>query len=232
MQSQVGMEEKNSDASASITLQPSSQIKRARSDNNEGSAKKPTASSSKVSHFKGVSWSRGNSLWQVGIQANKKKRHLGYFKEEEAAARKYDEAAEELGRQVNFPTEASGVQALKGGRGGTSRFIGVSWHKSTHKWEAGIKIAGKKTGLGHFADELEAARKYDEAAIKIGRSLNFPRDAEVAYLPIVAPLLPQATPPKLEGSEKVVTTLDSVVPALAPALPKPIGEECRWSVAV
>jgi hypothetical protein len=188
-----------------------------------------------VSHFKGVSWSRGNSLWQVGIQANKKKRHLGYFKEEEAAARKYDEAALELGRQVNFPTEA-GVQALKGGRGGSSRFIGVSWHKSTRKWEAGIKIAGKKTGLGHFADELEAARKYDEAAIKIGRSLNFPGDVGFACLPLVAPLLPQATAPELGGAENVVTTLDSLVPALgpalAPALPKPIGEERRCQVAV
>mmetsp|Transcript_18791 Transcript_18791/g.34265 ORF Transcript_18791/g.34265 Transcript_18791/m.34265 type:complete len:238 (-) Transcript_18791:149-862(-) len=126
----------------------------------------------RVSNFKGVSWNNGR--FQAQIQTNKKKKHLGYFKDEESAARRYDEAAKELDRSLNFPTDGE-LQAIKGGRGGKSRFKGVSWHIITKKWEAGIKIGGKKTALGHFTDELEAAHKYDEAASAIGRfPLNFP----------------------------------------------------------
>lgn len=111
--------------------------------------------------------------WQAQIQCAGKKTHLGHYLDQEEAARKYDEEARKLGRHVNFPNEGD-IQAIKGGRGGKSRFKGVSWHLVTNKWEAGIKIDGKKTGLGHFTDEVEAAHRYDEAAAKLGRPLNFP----------------------------------------------------------
>jgi hypothetical protein len=77
-----------------------------------------------------------------------------------------------------------------------SRFHGVSWHKSSRKWQAQLGHDGQKHFLGRFAEDKEedAARAYDDEARRIrgaqahgGRSsgttrcyLNFPTEAEVA----------------------------------------------------
>ena len=49
-------------------------------------------------------------------------------------------------------------------RGGTSQYKGVSWRKSRDKWRAQININSKKTEIGCFCSEIEAARAYDKAA--------------------------------------------------------------------
>jgi hypothetical protein len=61
-----------------------------------------------------------------------------------------------------------------GKREGHSKYVGVTWHRQDQKWQAAIKIEGKSMHLGHFLDEDEAARKYDEYASKLGRNVNFP----------------------------------------------------------
>ena len=46
----------------------------------------------------------------------------------------------------------------------TSRHKGVCRYlKGT--WQAGIKVNGKRINLGHFDDEIDAARAYDRAAL-------------------------------------------------------------------
>jgi hypothetical protein len=49
-------------------------------------------------------------------------------------------------------------------RNGTSRFLGVSRHRASGKWQAQITRRGKVTPLGIYADEEEAAKAYDVAA--------------------------------------------------------------------
>ena len=127
-----------------------------------------------TSRFKGVCWKKSNSKWEANIKIDGKSTHLGYFDDEEAAAHAYDEAAARLGRPVNFPDSSGGTKAVKGGRGGTSRFKGVNWHKSHSKWKAKIKIDGKSTHLGYFDDEEEAASAYDVCAALLRRPVNFP----------------------------------------------------------
>lgn len=45
------------------------------------------------SHFKGVSWHKGEKKWRATIRINRCHRHLGYFAKEKEAARAYDHAA-------------------------------------------------------------------------------------------------------------------------------------------
>jgi hypothetical protein len=45
-----------------------------------------------------------------------------------------------------------------------SRFKGVTWHKGHKKWLAQISVNKKKSHLGYFDTELEAAAAYNAAA--------------------------------------------------------------------
>jgi len=44
----------------------------------------------------------------------------------------------------------------------TSKYTGVSWHKSTNKWHSQITINGRTKSLGLFDCELKAHYKYEE----------------------------------------------------------------------
>ena len=52
-------------------------------------------------------------------------------------------------------------------KGGSSSYVGVSWHKPTSRWIAHISINGKKRHLGLFTDELEASEAYQSALNEI-----------------------------------------------------------------
>ena len=58
------------------------------------------------SNFKGVSWNKRTKKWVAYIKLNRKKTHLGYFRDEMKAAQAYDTAARELFKEyarLNFP---------------------------------------------------------------------------------------------------------------------------------
>jgi hypothetical protein len=49
----------------------------------------------------------------------------------------------------------------------TSKYKGVSFSRPTGKWVAQIQVNQKRTGLGYYKTEIEAARVYDEAAKRL-----------------------------------------------------------------
>ena len=59
----------------------------------------------------------------------------------------------------------------------TSRFRGVCWNKKNKRWQAAINHAGKYIYLGSFVHEEDAAKAFDQAAVKLRGHLaktNFP----------------------------------------------------------
>jgi len=71
-------------------------------------------------------------------------------------------------------TSAQNEKNKKPIEGRTSKYKGVCWHKAAKKWNSQIIIKNKKTYLGCFTDEIEAAKAYDKMA-----KLHF---GEFAYL--------------------------------------------------
>lgn len=53
-------------------------------------------------------------------------------------------------------------------KGGTSKYIGVCWHKKAKKWSSSIRINGKQNHLGIFKNELEASNAYQNALKELG----------------------------------------------------------------
>jgi hypothetical protein len=73
--------------------------------NSQNASNRPADANAR-SEFKGVSWHSASASWEVRICAKGKKHHLGYFHNEQHAARAYDLAARKLhGRfaRLNFP---------------------------------------------------------------------------------------------------------------------------------
>ena len=67
----------------------------------------------KWSGFVGVCWNKRVRKWAAQSRVNGKTVYLGYFVNEEDAARKYDENAKSLGRPLNFPVDPSHLRAQK-----------------------------------------------------------------------------------------------------------------------
>ncbi len=63
-------------------------------------------------------------------------------------------------------TESQNHGNMKRSVANTSGYKGVWWEKRWRKWEAGIKVNGKKFYLGRFDDPAEAHAAYVEAAKK------------------------------------------------------------------
>ena len=78
-------------------------------------------------------------------------------------------------------TKAQNSRNVFSYKGSTSKYKGVCWYKKGGKWSAKIKLNNKTYHLGHFEDEIAAAKAYDKKAVELHGEfacLNFPPEAE------------------------------------------------------
>ena len=128
------------------------------------------------SRYVGVSWDAHEKKWVAHIENNGVQQKLGYSKDEETAARAYDKSADSLGRPVNFPFRSEHEQALKRG---VSKYLEVHWNPGDNLWQAvGIKH-GKRTPLGAYKKEEDAARAVDDHLVSLSQPRkNYPEEGE------------------------------------------------------
>ena len=77
--------------------------------------------------------------------------------------------------------------SVRSSPGGSSRFRGVLWDRSSNGWRAKIKVKGRTWYLGTYKDEVEAAEAYDAASFFCAGAraiVNFPNQSyELVELP-------------------------------------------------
>ena len=100
-----------------------------------------------TSTHRGVSWRKSRNMWRSQIKIDGKMKWLGLFTDELEAAKCYQDALKNF--EAGLPIEVKKPNF-------SSKHRGVGWHKASNKWQASIRIDGKKKYLGLFKTELEA----------------------------------------------------------------------------
>lgn len=63
----------------------------------------------------------------------------------------------------NLQIVTNRYNSSKDKKGGTSKYIGVSWHSKRKKWRSAISVNNKEVHLGFFTNEKEASKYYQNA---------------------------------------------------------------------
>jgi hypothetical protein len=114
------------------------------------------------SRFFGVGWDKQSKKWRVQALVEGKKKHIGYYDDETAAALAFDAYVipNKIDKDLNFPS-APGAAGHTTTKKKGSRHRGVCWDKRRNKWRATTYVGGKQKSLGAFIDEDDAGRAYD-----------------------------------------------------------------------
>jgi hypothetical protein len=138
-----------------------------------------------TSGYKGVSLDKRIGQWRAYISHAGKRWELGRHPTRERAALVHDCVARHLHGEfafLNFPDVDTypfhAADFLKG-HVPASRFRGVQYNRQASAWFAAINVDGKRSHIGRFTTEEDAARAYDAKAREMHGAkarLNFPND--------------------------------------------------------
>lgn len=85
-----------------------------------------------------------------------------------------------LEENLRFCTVSQNMANSRLNTNGTSMYRGVLWNRNRNNWLARIKTNGKAHYIGSFYSEIEAAKAYDRAAMRIFGEfarVNFPDES-------------------------------------------------------
>ena len=144
---------------------------------NEGNAQRWRKANNKgSSKYKGVTWNKKSNKWRSNIQLGNKNKHLGYFANEDDAAKAYNQAVLDywdgngfmniIGEdnktlKRNYETKPNQVRSRKG----ASNYRGVTIKKRYNRISSQIQYKGKKFYIGYFKFTIQAALAYNKCAI-------------------------------------------------------------------
>ena len=138
--------------------------------NDEAAASKEATG--KTSRFFGVYWDKRTRKWHATVWHGGKMHHIGYYDDEVDAARAVDKwLVANRRRPVNLDADG---KPLEWQTTYASIYVGV--HKHRGKWQAQIRVSGKREYRGTYRTQKEAALAYDRRARQVGKGTNFRLD--------------------------------------------------------
>eukprot|EP00240_Pyramimonas_obovata_P015100 CAMPEP_0118947536 /NCGR_PEP_ID=MMETSP1169-20130426/46231_1 /TAXON_ID=36882 /ORGANISM="Pyramimonas obovata, Strain CCMP722" /LENGTH=213 /DNA_ID=CAMNT_0006893775 /DNA_START=117 /DNA_END=754 /DNA_ORIENTATION=- len=152
--------------------------------------------------FRGTIWNRSEGKWYAkSYQGCEQDRH-GPFANEESAAKAWDRSAVQRGLwdEVNFQggnlADIFECNSYSQRRSVVSKYRGVTFNKPVNKWQAQVWHDGRNRSLGHFVDEVSAARAYDKFPLhhQLFDRLNFD-DYTILDVKLASALSPFADSP-------------------------------------
>jgi hypothetical protein len=133
------------------------------------------------SKYAGVHFVKKLKKWNAQITIEGKQRSIGYYENEEEAAKDYARAAfkykvkEKQNSSVIDLTDVPPqppIPRSTGRKDSASKYTGVTFNKQVNKWQTRIVIEGKQRSIGCYDDEEEAAVDYARAVYKFKKEKN------------------------------------------------------------
>lgn len=119
-----------------------------------------------TSQYKGVSWNKQTHCWMANIKKDGEQFYLGMFDDEIAAANAYNDYARKLWGEYAVLNDVEECDYRRKQRRArkwpVTEFKGVTL-KPSGRWQAAIRVSGKRMNLGTFDSVAEAAVAYNKA---------------------------------------------------------------------
>lgn len=143
----------------------------------------------KLSKYRWFALDRGNGLWHACRNSRQRKgeKHTIYMHRQiiNAPSKIIIDHINRNGldnRKENLRTATKAENARNSVSRRGCQFKGIYFHKASHLWHARIVVNRKCISLGYFATPEDAAKAYDNAAIRYFKefaNLNFPKGASL-----------------------------------------------------
>jgi hypothetical protein len=126
------------------------------------------------SQFFGVCFDKSSGKWKASVRIRiderkgvpPRKVHLGLFVSEEGAAAAVQAARKTIAEDPDYKTHLlSRVPSRKA----KFTIVGVHWDKRSLKWQATLRVDGRRLHFGTFATELEAAHRVADAKLMLSQ---------------------------------------------------------------
>lgn len=190
-----------------------------------------------ASKYAGVSYNKDRNNWSTQIKIEDRQQYIGAYDNEEEAAIDYaravlkykgKEALEQernLTRRVvvidlsDVPPQPPIPKSAGNIKYGASKYTGVTFHKARGKWNAKIKINGKRSFIGYYDNEEEAAIDYARALYKYRGQCVFDKTREKRALETI-----DIKEAKRERSQSVGSSSTDKQQQQPPPIPKIAGQ--------